>query len=328
MPQAQFAHAPVHDAAGVPLSVSIFADDAPLREQLADDIAATGLGLKECARVADLSGGGQPRPLADVVVLECPVADAPTLAALARLDLRARRAGAHLIVATSAAALEDVFACCDHSAPQILVEPTRAERIMAVGRALARIPRLCLHELSQSDRAALLQLTEQLAELAGRIDPATARSAIRGEDRVLRFESPVQAYAAAPAARTSGVLPDAGRSLFPDPRRVRHLIRQRQMRARFFDAQLFADPAWDILLDLTAAEAEHARVSVTSLCIASGVPATTALRWIGQMVEAGLLRRVADEADRRRAFITLSDEAIEGMARYFAALDPVVLPQG
>ena len=52
----------------------------------------------------------------------------------------------------------------------------------------------------------------------------------------------------------------------------------------------------------------------------AGVPPTTALRWISQMVEAGLLERVEDETDRRRAFITLSDKAAEAMARYFHEL--------
>lgn len=56
---------------------------------------------------------------------------------------------------------------------------------------------------------------------------------------------------------------------------------------------------------------------MTSLCIASGVPPTTALRWISQLTEGGLLERVEDEADRRRAFIALSDKAAEAMARYF-----------
>jgi hypothetical protein len=98
------------------------------------------------------------------------------------------------------------------------------------------------------------------------------------------------------------------------------MIRHRQLRARFFDGELFADPAWDMLLDLTAARAEHTRVSVTSLCIASGVPPTTALRWISQMTQAGLLERVEDESDRRRAFIALSAPAADGMARYFAEL--------
>ncbi len=75
-----------------------------------------------------------------------------------------------------------------------------------------------------------------------------------------------------------------------------------------------------MLLDLTAARVEHRRVSVTSLCIASGVPATTALRWIAQMVECGLFERVEDDADKRRAFVALTDRAAEAMARYFAEI--------
>ena len=112
----------------------------------------------------------------------------------------------------------------------------------------------------------------------------------------------------------------ATRPALPDPRLVRRIIRQRQMRARYFGGDLFGDPAWDILLDLTAARAEHSRVSITSLCIASGVPATTALRWIGMMTESGLLQRVEDDTDRRRAFVALGDKAADAMARYFAEL--------
>jgi hypothetical protein len=108
------------------------------------------------------------------------------------------------------------------------------------------------------------------------------------------------------------------RQALPDPRLVRSILRHRQLRGRFFETELFADPAWDMLLDLTAARAEGARVSVTSLCIASGVPPTTALRWIGQMTEAGLFQRVEDPTDRRRAFIALSEKAADGMGRYFA----------
>jgi DNA-binding MarR family transcriptional regulator len=112
----------------------------------------------------------------------------------------------------------------------------------------------------------------------------------------------------------------------PDPRLIRRIIRQRQLRARYFDSDLFGDPAWDMLLDLTAARAEHTRVSVTSLCIASGVPPTTALRWIGQMTEMGLFDRIEDEADRRRAFVALSDKAADLMARYFAELGTAAVP--
>ena len=101
---------------------------------------------------------------------------------------------------------------------------------------------------------------------------------------------------------------------------ARRVLRVRQQRNAILGADSFRDPAWDMLLDLTAARAEHVRVSVTSLCIASGVPPTTALRWIGQMTQAGLLERVEDESDRRRAFIALSAPAADAMARYFAEL--------
>lgn len=104
----------------------------------------------------------------------------------------------------------------------------------------------------------------------------------------------------------------------PNPRLVREIIRRRQARAKFFDPALFADPAWDMLLDLAAAHAEQRRVSVTSLCIASGVPPTTALRWIRQMTDAGLFERVEDPSDKRRVFISLTGKAREAMARYFA----------
>lgn len=109
------------------------------------------------------------------------------------------------------------------------------------------------------------------------------------------------------------------RTPLPDPRFIRSLIRARQLRLRFFNADLFADPAWDMLLDLTAARAEHRRVSVTSLCIASGVPTTTALRWIKLLEQAGLVRRIEDDTDRRRAFVALTEQGAESAARYFQA---------
>lgn len=103
----------------------------------------------------------------------------------------------------------------------------------------------------------------------------------------------------------------------PHPALVRQLIRQRRARERYFDSALFSDPAWDILLDLTIARAEHSRVSVTSLCIASSVPPTTALRWIKEMVNNGLLKRTKDQSDRRRVFVELTDSAANAMADLF-----------
>ena len=100
---------------------------------------------------------------------------------------------------------------------------------------------------------------------------------------------------------------------------VRSIIRLRRMRDRFFRSDLFADPAWDMLLDLMAARLERVRVAVSSLCIAAAVPPTTALRWIKTMSDNGMFVRVADPEDGRRVFIELSDEAASGMAAYLSA---------
>ena len=308
------------------LAVSVYADRAHLRAQMAEDAAAAGFRLGANGPVRDLIEGAPAgldvTALGEVVLIDVPVVDALALAALARIDIRAAHAGACLVVSTSIAALDDVFGCLDQSGAQILVAPSRAERVIALGRVLAAMPRGRVRELSDEDRLTLLRLTEQVGQIAERLDRMSG-AAVADTSRdgsVFRFESPSIAFAGAPPDEGSARLIRAARPALPDPRLVRRIIRQRQLRARFFEGDLFADPAWDMLLDLTAARAEHTRVSVTSLCIASGVPPTTALRWIGQMNEAGLLERVEDETDRRRAFITLTDKASEAMARYFAEL--------
>lgn len=101
---------------------------------------------------------------------------------------------------------------------------------------------------------------------------------------------------------------------------LRQMIAARQMRARFFASELFADPAWDILLDLARCRCEGRRVSISSVCIAASVPTTTALRWIKGMTDAGLLERVDDPNDGRRSFIDLSDTACAAMNEYIEAI--------
>ena len=100
---------------------------------------------------------------------------------------------------------------------------------------------------------------------------------------------------------------------------IRSLIRYRRARSRYFPPEIFADPAWDILLDLTAARLEGTLVPISSLCIAAGVPTTTALRWIATLVDLGLLSRRSDSADRRRVFVELTENGWDSMSRFIAA---------
>ena len=305
------------DRIGAVFSASIFAERPHIRRQMAEDAAAAGLRVArtgELSALLDSSG----LALGDLVLVDAPYIDAAGTAALATLDQRAADAGVDLVIATSIGMLDTVFGCMDQSGAQILVTPTRAELMLAIGRSLSRTGR-SVRELSEEDRVTLLRLAQQVEELARRFDRLSSPSqSAESEASAFRFESPGLAFRSAPDAGDR--LVRAARPPLPDPRLIRRMLRQRQLRARFFEGDLFADPAWDILLDLTAARAEHVRVSVTSLCIASAVPPTTALRWIAQMTDMGLLERVNDETDRRRAFIALTDKAADAMARYFAEL--------
>lgn len=305
------------DAAGLTACASIFSDRDGLRQQVADDLAGAGFRIVEQGGLPKLLDG-EITLLGDVVLLDSPSVDAAAMAALARLDMRIARSGAQLIVSTSLDALDDVFACFDQSAPQILVDPSRAERVVAVGRVLAGVSGGRLRELSQDDRAALLSLTQQVEAIARQLEGLShsPQGAAADTPTVSDVRSAFRGFG------DSSLREPLARPGLPDAKMVRQIIRQRQARAKFFDPALFADPAWDMLLDLTAALGERRKVSVTSLCIASGVPPTTALRWVRQMTEAGLFERVEDAADKRRAFISLSDKARDAMARYFAEAGP------
>ena len=100
-------------------------------------------------------------------------------------------------------------------------------------------------------------------------------------------------------------------------------IRHRNIRLRLLDevcdtrGKAFHAPGWDILLDLYAHALEGRRVSITSSCIASGVPPTTALRYLQVLEEAGLIERVDDRVDRRRSFLSLTSETRNLMRQYF-----------
>lgn len=179
-------------------------------------------------------------------------------------------------------------------------------------------------EMPEEDRQTLLQMIEQIRKIAEGLEMLEeAHKQVpkpNSGESVFRFDKSGAGVWGKPIDESKRRVRSSTPHL-PDPRLVRRMISKRHSREQFFDDPIFADPAWDMLLDLTAARAEHLRVSVTSLCIASGVPVSTALRWIGQLIKAGLFQRIDDDTDRRRTFIELTDKAASAIARYFASLD-------
>jgi DNA-binding MarR family transcriptional regulator len=185
-----------------------------------------------------------------------------------------------------------------------LCEPTPGERVAALRLAAARRP----PRLNDVNKAQATVRLQQLSEEVGRI--ANVLAAL-SEDET----------AAAAVASVQGPDPSAGEGV--DAGFIRSIIRVRRMRDHFFKSELFADPAWDMLLDLMAARAERQKVAVSSLCIAAAVPPTTALRWIKTLCDQGLLVRVADPEDGRRVFIELSDQAAASLEGYLKSAQRV-----
>ncbi|MFM7028058.1 MAG: winged helix DNA-binding protein [Chakrabartia sp.] len=205
------------------------------------------------------------------------------------------------------------FALLDHipdplwtGCQTILADPDEGDFAASLALALGGRPGL-LSDVSRDVDAARLQ---RLADEVGRIARTLAS---------LSATAPLDAPGVADMRPGFFGEPMLGEGV-PSARQIRGIIRLRRLRDRYFDSQLFADPAWDMLLDLMAARLERVQVAVSSLCIAAAVPSTTALRWIKIMTESGLFERISDPADGRRVFIRLSEGAAQSMTRLLAAM--------
>lgn len=103
----------------------------------------------------------------------------------------------------------------------------------------------------------------------------------------------------------------------PSYRDIQRLIRARRLREEIFGDAMFADPAWDMLLQLYASERCQASLTVSALCAGAAVPPTTALRWIKALEGYGYIERRNDHLDRRRVHLSLSARGRELMETYF-----------
>ena len=90
----------------------------------------------------------------------------------------------------------------------------------------------------------------------------------------------------------------------------------RRRRDGLFPSGIFAEPAWDMLLDLYIQEHVKRPVSIHSLCIAAAVPPTTALRWIGRLVDCGLMTREPSQRDNRVVHVALTATGRSEMVQY------------
>ena len=209
------------------------------------------------------------------------------------------------VVSATAALVDPVDARIRETGVELIVDANEAERAaaLAIVTARASMPPRLSDIASDQNAARLRQLSDEVSRIA-----ATLSRLSSGPAAISAIVEPVQ----------SSDLPEVSADT------VRTVIRARRLRARYFAEDLFADPAWDMLLDLLQAEIAHLRVPVSSLCIAAAVPATTALRWLKTMVAQGLFVRRADPHDGRRVFVELAPDASRALRRYFAEVGKAV----
>ena len=115
----------------------------------------------------------------------------------------------------------------------------------------------------------------------------------------------------------------------PDQKLIK-LIRRtkafRQRRNEYLGNELFSDPAWDIILELTLAKLQGEPVPVSSACAAAAVPFTTAYRYIGNLVDQRMVRRWKDPLDHRRVLLELENDTHSAMAEIMLASDIFTRP--
>lgn len=119
-----------------------------------------------------------------------------------------------------------------------------------------------------------------------------------------------------PPIEPPSVQSQVGRTDFDHLALMRQTYALRRLRSDIFPFGLFSDPAWDILIDLYISLLENRGVSVSSACIASCSPPTTALRHMTTLQQNGLVVRRPDLRDGRRVYLELSAAGAKLMSEW------------
>lgn len=299
-------------------AVLIVADDPQAATDARDAVAFVGARTVGCIAWGEVAERLERQGTLSAIVAEATAVGAETVEqVLPRLGALTLRDGARMVVTFGGDQIDLVAAQLLGEGAELLCTPSIADRVAALSVALTPRSADRLHEAGREGEAVRLRrLNEEVARIA---ETLARLSRDNGGERMARAASVadrVTGYGAPPPVESPGV----------SPREIRAAIRARRLRDRIIPGGLFEDPAWDMLLDLTAADLERAQVSVSSLCIAAAVAPTTALRWIGKLTDAGLIERQPDPFDRRRAFMVLTESAREGMRRYLATVRQEGLP--
>ena len=97
---------------------------------------------------------------------------------------------------------------------------------------------------------------------------------------------------------------------------VGELLLARRQRDALFEPGLFADPSWDILLELYRSELEEKPLFLLRLGETCRHPQTTVLRHVERLEAAGLVERTEPSASSKRVYVKLTTRASRSMRSF------------
>ncbi|WP_293881604.1 hypothetical protein [Sphingomonas sp.] len=103
-----------------------------------------------------------------------------------------------------------------------------------------------------------------------------------------------------------GELSDASIGQIDYAKLAERIYWSRRDREKVFNDDIFADPAWDLLLDLFIRSARDEQVSISSACHAASVPEATALRYLKVLTERQYLERISHPNDKRSTTLKMT----------------------
>jgi CheY-like chemotaxis protein/DNA-binding MarR family transcriptional regulator len=295
---------PMAQTISSPEPEALLVDDiSPNRRLLRQILARDGIRCVVAASAAEALEIIDRTPAIVLVVTDLMMPGTDGLALLARIRERFdKRPWIQVIVLTGYPSVETAVQCMRAGAANYLVKPVEPGLLVKIVKEALQTGHesRIVSSLSgvETDAANLAYLVATARELTAGNSSTPGKPAGSPEPAVVRS----WLQAASPGETAPHALAQ-----------IRQLL---DLRSQHFSDLELDDVAWKMLIELADASMQRRMYSVSSVCMASGAPSTTALRRLDDLVKAALVDRVTDPFDKRRTNVVLTPKGMDRMVDF------------